>query len=421
MTDRPTMHPSAAAVTPIVAAAASTCTYRWSPARKFLGGHDYINTVYCGILSQAGWTLNASYKANDTNMHNPPLEDTDAVDVFRAGTDCLVSFHGADMTLAESKGYGLPSMPTVFYGVAGISSPLARELELILAAIRRKHGNLRAWGETCRGIMSVTGHGMGGGLAALFAYMANRKGDPLELGHTVWKVMLFGPTPVADHPLSDDQTETGCFRGNHYYTRVPANTYFDGLPDIADPTMINGYPITAEVAALGLPANATMQHVRIGKVSLDIKGPVRSGRRSVRANSSFDGPTLPTPCDEDAPVLSAMANNATLAAKALEHILAEPYPGKTYTSLALHDPVGYVWSFAYTWPSTTPFRLSSPLSPPSQDQPPPSQDQPPPSQDQPPPSQEDLLPPSQEDPPPPSQDQIEGIAWVVPGIGNVKA
>merc|ERR1719324_1508522 len=74
--------------------------------------------------------------------------------------------------------------------------------------------------KSCPKPVAVTGHGMGGALAQVFAVMANKIGDPLRIG--------------VGEPFNEKSFD-GCFSGGMY-----ANIKRIGAKDVIDPVFTKG-------------------------------------------------------------------------------------------------------------------------------------------------------------------------------------
>lgn len=312
---------AASSVTPQLAGAAQACTVRNSNVVAFLAGDP---SVACDTLSSAGWNISKSY-----NVFNPVLGDTDNADLFRAGSDCILSFHGADYHEFFMGGYvgNATAVAPVssFYGVnVGFMTGLTEELEVILTEIRQQHGSLADFAGSCPGSLSVSGHSMGGGMAAIFAYLANLPSDPLSMGKHVSQTFLFGANPPATTKLENAQSEDGCFEGASYYART---TSVPGFSALGDPAI--GFA-TLETGMVGM---------NIPSVSLEVTGIITD-------STNLAGPGITTPCGEEPPVLIAMRSNMTLAYEAQAQMLVSgpycPLPGHT-GCIGLHEPAAYMW------------------------------------------------------------------------------
>jgi hypothetical protein len=348
-------------LSPRMAAEAFACTYRNSLLAPYFGGESYHNTTFCKPLEDAGWKIKETYK-----VYDPSTFDTDNADLFQNGDDCLLSLHGADEGTEMAS---VVNETTTLFGVSGLSLSHAKELEAILNKILETHDSLAAWAASCPGALHVTGHSVGGGVAAMFAYLANKKGDPMGIEKVVSKVFTYGSNPAANFSLSNDQSTDGCFEGSNYYTRAPAGT-LPGYGDFADAAIVNSHALLSPsvASAGGMPLPTAKVHPKLSWTSLDVTGPtLKSGEVDVGLTvdmTGFSGPGLVTPCGSDPPVLAQLATNVTVFSAAAGNAYGLPYPGVTKESLALHWPTSYVFSFPAGRLRPTPASATPPSPPP---------------------------------------------------------
>merc|ERR1719408_99038 len=71
--------------------------------------------------------------------------------------------------------------------------------------------------QVCNVSLVATGHSMGGGLAQLFAALANQRNDTAGLNLTVSHLFGFGPTPVALAPLENGMDVSREFQGGLFF------------------------------------------------------------------------------------------------------------------------------------------------------------------------------------------------------------
>ena len=72
--------------------------------------------------------------------------------------------------------------------------------------------------------LTVAGMSMGADIATVFAWLANKQGDPASIQKYVSYTHLLAPVGAsAVYPLSNDLDPTGCFPGGIYYTAVPSS------------------------------------------------------------------------------------------------------------------------------------------------------------------------------------------------------
>ena len=251
---------AASTLPPIIPIAATTCAYRNSNLLPLLADSSQI-TAACDIMTAAGWTLAESY-----NVLDPTTADTDNLDLHTSGGDCLLAFHGDDLSEAGLIAYvyngtGQFFSPVTYYGVPGVMGILSDETETLLRVVRARHGTLATWMSQCTGSLAVTGHSSGGAIGGLIAYLANLPTDPLGLGKTVDEVYsasreasihrplgclacshrvprpclltraarwidtarvfaVYGTGTYTLSPLTNALTSDGCFGGAYYYMQV---------------------------------------------------------------------------------------------------------------------------------------------------------------------------------------------------------
>jgi len=311
-------------MSPHIGAAAAACAYRNSALRGKVPGY-YFNGKFsfCGQVQKVGWFLADEYTAEHSGSN-----DSDSVDVYRAGPHCLVALHGSDKE-GFSGTWSDTTHPN-FYGYKNLfQKTMSEELEVILGAIRARDGSLGAWTASCPGQMIFVGHGMGAAMASIFAYLANQNGDPLKMNKHISGVGVYASPPVATKRLTDDHTEDGCFNGVSYYSRMPPE-YLPNYESLGDKMMVD------------TRTKPGLKHVKMAFIALDIKGDVRN-------QSNILGPGPKTPCTrdgsgkgkiDDPPILAAMTNNATLYAKATEEWSKVYNP----SAIGFHDLEAYVWN-----------------------------------------------------------------------------
>jgi hypothetical protein len=301
--------------TPRVAAAATACTYRNSLKP--------MDAAWCSEPKAAGWGLSESYETIHASG------DTDNADLYRMGGNCMLTFHGAD---TESFGWIYSTgyeTTEEFYNVTGVglSKGLAAELEIILTSIREKYTTLAAWAATCPGRLHVAGHSMGGGMAAIFAFLANMNSDPLGMKKPVSRVFLFAPMAPATTTLYNERSSDGCFTGGSYYTRALAGVV-PGFGTIGDCTSV-------------IPFAPNMVIPKMKVSSIDMNGPYTDA-------SNVLGTGLKTDCGSVPPVYEAMQSNQTLMNGCFSNFLILEAPAATGgpSAFGLHSMVPYILGLA---------------------------------------------------------------------------
>jgi hypothetical protein len=298
-------------------------------------------TAFCDEVAAAGWALVEEY-----NVLHPGTQDTDNAHLYRSGQDCLLAMHGMDVDEFFNKGYSKYGPVDSYYGVSdvGLSEGLTEELEVILIAIRDRHGSLASWTASCPGAFTVTGHSMGGGMAAILGYLANLAGDPLNMNKRVSQLLLFAPMPPATTPLTDGQSEGGCFSGTHYYTFVPAG-------------VAAGYGAFADLAELHGYFKGGMVSPMVPWTPLQVVGPSNDPANLLGVGEGVA-------CGGTPPVYPEMAKNMTLLAKAEYEFMRALHPADPKV-FGLHELPAYVDSFppmSSAAPTATPMATPSPTA-----------------------------------------------------------
>jgi len=290
---------------PKAAALASACTYRNSWMAT-------VTPASCTRLSDKGWTLRNHYQAT-TEYHDTPIgtiSDVDNADVYTKDGDCLLAFQGADSELYGGLEAGYHS----YQGQEGVTK-ITAELEGLLVEIAKEHGgSMAAAFENC-GSLIVTGHSLGATQAAIFAWIANKNGDPRGIGKTVSEVYLAAPTTVSNEvQLTNEQTTDGCFAGAAYYTAVPSSV--TDLPGyILDLNIVmGGFSGTpAGYESLWLSPNQNAQHIKIAWQMIDI---------TTSSGSAF---STSTACGSYPDAFSDLLSNGELLNASISTWVAPPY------------------------------------------------------------------------------------------------
>jgi len=360
--------------TPRVAAAAAFCSYRNSKfALDGTWGRDekVLVTEACNIVNSWGWVLYEEHQ-----LYDPITNDTDNADLWFNGVsgtsdahgthsklhdsdlihggNCMVAIHGASLDqIAEKDG---DSIYEQAFNVPGLDKRWLGELDVILDLFVKQHGNLKGLAEGCPGELYVTGHGLGGAVAQMFAYLLNKNGDPLNTGREtgVAKLHTFGSPPVANFTLTNDKfmntsdpQADGCFHGIHYYSRVPPGTPGQSeMYDIygiftghhIDDTVMTALRKDSIMGTLGniddwIDSEAS-KHIKMSWESLDMIGLVDGDE-----SPNIIGPVLHTSCvDGQAPHLTLMSTDVTIAVDSANNALEEWASG----SLSLHSAETYM-------------------------------------------------------------------------------
>jgi hypothetical protein len=232
------------------------------------------NPTACTLLADEGWTLRNHYQV-ETEYHNTSLGtvlDVDNADIYTKDGDCLLAFQGADAEIA----LGLKPAYHTYQDQEGVTKVTA-ELEGLLVAIATEHGGTVASAFVTCGSLIVTGHSMGATQAAIFAWVANKNGDPRGIGKRVSEVYLAAPTTVSNGvQLTNEQATDGCFVGAAYYSAAPSSV--TELPgNIIDYNVVmggfSGTPAGFDTIGLlpgWLVPNENAQHIKIAWKMIDV-------------------------------------------------------------------------------------------------------------------------------------------------------
>ena len=347
---------------PAIDAAAAFCAYR--NTKYALDGvwtikHKDTCAAACNFVNAAGWVLYEEHQlydvvSNDTNNAdvwyngvlgtsegNGPSPTRPRSDVAHS-KDCLIAFHGAQPTEGHNRAsVNDEAIYGEFRGTVGIARRWTEEFDTMLDRMSQLHGNMSNMGNKIKGKVHVTGHANGGTLASIFAYMANRKDDPLGFNKTVSTLTLYGVPPPANFSMDNGQSEDGCFGGTAYYTRLPKNTPYTDAPDGLDRhvvdifSIMSGYPVSQEVQEAVRTRSVfedldhagvhikhaihrrNSHHVRVNWKSLDITGLISDDVVDPTDNlKHLKGPVHFNKCGNEPPSFQKMANDPDLAIRA---------------------------------------------------------------------------------------------------------
>lgn len=319
-----------------IAGVATACSYRKSNAAGLAGD---LNAV-CELLKSSGWVLSEEYSVTHTDPSG--VNDTDNAELYRSDDHCLVVMHGADHWATE---VGVEGSPTDFYGIsAGFNNVTASNLQVIWDLILghdSKYANLSSWAASCPGDLYLSGHGMGGGMASIWAYLANLKSDPLGLGKQVAAVFLFDSQNPATTELTNNRSDDGCFQGMQFYSVAD----IPGFGQVADPSAVTA--AYSMHPTIGVPSSGNYVNAKIAMTSLPLDGPadVASNRR---------GPDLVTKCGETPEVYERMNANISLIVKAWAEYGVKHQQSATLGHFGLHEPLAMVWGSPWSNPSLAP-------------------------------------------------------------------
>lgn len=203
---------------------AAMAAYRDSPMMAV--SNAYMSN-YKFMMNSAFWSLKASWGAANAS-------DSDYSELWVKGSDCILSFRGTDSG-ADRGNMNLLS-PGLYHGLM-----LAKGITVEWGSMLTRFRQAKAFAtilKSCPKPVAVTGHGMGGALAQVFAVMANKIGDPLRMGLTVGSVYGFGASPIGSIGVGEPFNEKsfdGCFSGGMY-----ANIKRIGAKDVIDPVFTKG-------------------------------------------------------------------------------------------------------------------------------------------------------------------------------------
>jgi hypothetical protein len=260
---------------PKAAALASACAYRnqWRAPAGLLAA--------CNLLADEGWALRNHYQA--TTVYHDTIEGTVSdvanADIYTKNDDCMLAFQGADAEIY----LGITPSYHMYQGQDNVTMMTA-EMESLLREMGKEHGGLGKCFSPCKSLI-VVGHSMGATQAALFAWAANKDGDPRGMGQHVSELYLFAPTPISNEvQLTNDQMTDGCFPGAAYFTAVPpsVSSLSDYLIDYN--VVMGGFAGTPSgYESLGLlpgwlMPNLNAQHIKTSwqMINLTWSGPVLS-------------------------------------------------------------------------------------------------------------------------------------------------
>lgn len=140
-----------------------------------------------------------------------PGKDVDRAVWFTKGGKCWIVFMGSNSE--EDAASNDKFTPIDKWGIKGVHSGIAFELEPLLNLIKHDFGRMRS---SCSGL-TVAGHSLGGALAQILAMAINKQGDPLGAKLKVDYLYTFGGMAVAHTKQGDDKRPDGCFAGSLYW------------------------------------------------------------------------------------------------------------------------------------------------------------------------------------------------------------
>jgi hypothetical protein len=221
---------------PALAVTMSRCAYKGDVA---FGSACETNTT------AAGW--NVDTEAIYTHGYHGVLEDAAYLWKNTHSAECVLAFRGSDdvgdgvndvttNSCRRRRKSWTRRRATCKYmedqGFDGISKGIANEFVPLLQLLEENGGLTKM--QTCTKLI-VTGHSLGGGLAAVFAAMANKQEQTstMEGVKTVDYLYTFGGVPVSISPLENGQASNGCFNGARFYNTGTA-TYKGITKNVVD-------------------------------------------------------------------------------------------------------------------------------------------------------------------------------------------
>lgn len=232
----------------------------------------------------------------------------------------------------------------LWHGTPNVSNFIAPELNQALGRMNATRGgdesywDLSAVFTPCKEL-HVAGHSMGGGLAQLFAFLANHKNDLLRMNKTVTKVYTFGAPPLTNgYALHNHQAEDGCFDGDQYFNEVSAQVAAkNNVSEIIDQAPVYfGWKGTTEAASksnpYGMHPGYDIQHLKMRYASLEV------GDGTCYADSSkCHGVTAFTKCGSTPAVFDKYVTHPESVTAGATNYMA---------GYALHHPWNYFMQFA---------------------------------------------------------------------------
>merc|ERR550525_787732 len=155
----------------------------------------------------AGWVLGHKMRQNGLEG------DWDALGIYQQGNQCAVAFQGTNDNLdhiknfdvAKTSGCGFDGLHRGFYSTMQkfvSDSTWTRTIKPFLKS-------------NCAGGVHVTGHSLGGAIAAVFSACANSASNPF--GFRVNFLWNYAGPGVSQSPLTNGQSSNGCFEGARFW------------------------------------------------------------------------------------------------------------------------------------------------------------------------------------------------------------
>ena len=180
----------------------------------------YVST-FVELLKASGYVLKQRYTTTPTAKN---LFDSEGIDWWAKGGRCILGFRPSDtiqdlMQNNMIKDILLKSSKT-YYGVPGVLSSMADELDEILKVFRTRN-MYKEVKSTCTHL-TISGYSLGGGLASLLGVLLNKPEDPLNARLTVDELQLQAPVAAFDTntPVRNGKSKDGCFAGGIYYNVI---------------------------------------------------------------------------------------------------------------------------------------------------------------------------------------------------------
>lgn len=190
------------------------------------GNSEEVDKQWGSWMQAAGWTRDLGLS----------IDGTDGVGFWThaANGDCILAFRGSDQLQEVLQSTVLrESLPG--FDSLQLAPGVKAEFEEYFAALKEKVGGSDAYAregfkkytDKCPGGIIAAGHSLGGGVAQLFAYFANKNGDPLKMKlpykEGVKAVYGYGALTVGyertgflnlgTKELTNDKRADGCFPG----------------------------------------------------------------------------------------------------------------------------------------------------------------------------------------------------------------
>lgn len=211
----------------MVSAACWACMESYASGPMGTKDNEWAVKQWDSWMQAAGWTRD----------HELSIEGKDGMGFWThaANQDCMLAFRGSDEPHEQVLQSFLAGGSTLGVGGIRTNPGTQKEFDEYFAAIKEKVGGsdvyaregLKQYTDKCPGGIIAAGHSLGGGVAQLFAYLANKNGDPLGMklpyAEGIKAVYGYGAVVVGYEPgffekkqLANDKRSDGCFPGGMY-------------------------------------------------------------------------------------------------------------------------------------------------------------------------------------------------------------